>query len=454
MVSLVGRKRELNVALNAFAGVCKTSSAATLLVAGSSGIGKTALIDAFVEGIPERAHVLLARAYQSDRDVPLALATRLARELRAELDARTRSGRVVLIVEDAHWADEPSLAHLAELRTQFGDRSLLLAFTHADEHARELPFAIDRRVVLSELSADASCVLARRHYASANESVLDAIATRSRGVPYEIVTIARAAQQADAADAKAVEHSASAAIAKGLATMRTEQRTLLQLLSLLPEPAEFELIERLVSERSNLDAIVLSLEPEYLARSGNYLCFSHELTAAAVLETIAMKIPLHRRIIEALERGGLKDGKDRQRLAEHALASGDRHLASRALLDLALASARDGTTHLIVWASERYMKLDEPPADRFVDFYSRFFEALTHMRRNEQALSVASHALSEAQRRGIRGLGALAGQLIRAQWAVDRRDAAKASFERYTRAFVDPVDLQQLREAAVWENAG
>ncbi len=454
MLSLVGRKRELNVALNASAGVCDTSSAATMLVAGPSGIGKTALIDGFARSVDERARVLITRAYPRELEVPLALATRLATDLEAELDANTRRGCVVAIVEDAQWADEPSLAYLAELKTRFADRPLLLTFTHTDEHGRELPLAIDRRIVLNELHADASRELARRYYPSANDGVIDAIAARSRGIPYEIVTIALAAHRSAATDAQAVEHSASSATAKHLATMRTEQRTLLQLLSLLPEPAEFELIERLMGERSNLDSIALSLDPEYLTRSGDYLGFSHELTAAAVLETIAMKIPLHRRIIEALERGGLKNVKDRKRLAEHALASGDRQLASRALLDLALASGRDGTTHLVVWASERYMKLDEPPADRFVDFYSRFFEQLTKMQRHEQALSVASHAISEAQRRGIRGLGALAGQLIRAQLAVNRNDAAKASFERYTHAFVDPVDLQHLREAAAWENAG
>jgi hypothetical protein len=43
--------------------------------------------------------------------------------------------------------------------------------------------------------------------------------------------------------------------------------------------------------------------------------------------------------------------------------------------------------------------------------------------------------------------------LVQAQWTGERSEAAKASYERYARAFDDPKDLELLREAAPWLNA-
>jgi hypothetical protein len=67
-----------------------------------------------------------------------------------------------------------------------------------------------------------------------------------------------------------------------------------------------------------------------------------------------------------------------------------------------------------------------------------------------RAEAVAAHALSEAQHRGISPLGELAAHLVQAQWMVDRHDAARASYERYARAFDDPRDVQILNDAAPW----
>jgi predicted ATPase len=449
MSSLVGRERELQAALSAYAGARSASSIATLLIAGPSGIGKSALLGAFAQSIGTQAFILRLRAYPRDREAPLALKNRISGELETLASA---ARALVLLVEDAHMADAQSLRYLSEMGRRFAGRHVVLAFTHTDENARDLPFAIDRRIVLGELTAAATRELTLAHYPTAPSDVVDAIAARSRGMPYEIVTIATAARRCGITDARRVDQSARAAIARNLASLSSDQRLLAQLLSLLPERVELDLVERLNSTQ-NVASAVEALD-EYIVREDEYLCFRHELTASAVLETIAMRIPLHRRVIDALERGGLKRIEERQLHAEHALACGDQQLARSALLELAFAAACDELTQLVVWACERYIRLDEPPADRFVDFYVKYFGALSQRAQHERALSVASHALSEAQRRGVHGLGTLAGQLVLAQWAVDRRDAAKASYERYARAFADPNDLAKLREAAPWARVG
>jgi HD superfamily phosphohydrolase YqeK len=73
--------------------------------------------------------------------------------------------------------------------------------------------------------------------------------------------------------------------------------------------------------------------------------------------------------------------------------------------------------------------------------------------RYERAEAVVAHALSEAQRRHLRGVASLAAQLIEAQWAVNRQDAAHASYERYVAAFTDADDRALLRAAAPWLRA-
>jgi hypothetical protein len=178
--------------------------------------------------------------------------------------------------------------------------------------------------------------------------------------------------------------------------------------------------------------------------------FDHALTSAAIMETIAMKIPLRRRIIGAIERRGLRSIRDRLALAEQSLASGDGAFARATLLDLAFAANAEHLTRAVIWASERHLELGEPPDERFGEFYTNFFQALMEAHAFARAESVAALALSEAQHRELPHLGALAAQLVQAQWSVERHEAAKASYERYASAFEDPHDLQVLRNAAPW----
>jgi hypothetical protein len=440
MLSLVGREREITTALSAYVDARNTSSVRTLFIEGPSGIGKSALAHTFAHSIAGDTTVMTMRA------------ARVTPELRDWLDAQPHDRGIVLIVEDAHRADDENLELLGATMQHCEDRPLLLAVTRSDEHLGEPQLSPSERIVLRELEPDAARTLAHAYYPRASDDVLDAIVARSRRIPYEIVVIASAAAGRAALSAQSVEHSARAAIAKRVAGMQPDQRAFLQVLSLLAGPVDLEIARRLLPAGHTIETFINAAESD-LTLEGEDVHFRHELTAAAVLETVALKIPLHRRIIEAIKHGGRKRLEDRRLLAEHASASGDPQLARAALLDLAFTAAANSRDHHVIWASERYMRLAEPPNDRFVEFYTQFLAALMETRQRSRAVSVASHSLSEAQRRGLSGLGTLAALLVSAQWAVDRRDAAKASYERYTRAFVDADDLRALRDAAPWAQA-
>ena len=433
MPQLIGRESELTELRAAYATVTGGPAARALVISGAAGSGKTALANALEELATPEATFVRVTAQPFDRVLPFALLERLGSDLHERLDRTTRERPVVVIIRDAQFADEESLATLAAYRRALADRPLLLIFTRTDDDERAAALESDLQLPLGELDARNAATLARHHYPAASQSVVDAIVANAHGIPYEIITIAAAAARRSATNPEAVDLSARAAIAKELAALPAQQRSALQLLSLLSEPVE---------------PAPLELElPEM------FLALDHALTTAAISETVAMKIPLRRRIIGALERRGVRTLRERLVFAEQAASSGDRALAQRVLLELAFVAAAERSPRAVAWASERHLEIGEPPDDRLIDFYSTFFSALMEIRAFARAESVAAHALSEAQHRGLRGLGSLAAHLVQAQWTVERPEAARASYERYARAFEDPKDLEALREAAPWLNA-
>ena len=437
MPQLVGRESELTELRAAFTNAATAGTPRLLTISGAAGLGKSTLVDALAEFAAPQSLVLRAVAYPFDRLIPLSLSARLP-NLVERVDRATREQPVLVVVDDAHYADEESLEQIGAMMRQFSNRPVLVVLIRDDEDGRTLPIEGDATISLRPIDAQAARALGAKHFPDAPSSVLDAIVANARGVPYEVVAIAGAAAHRRTNDSNAVDSSSRTAIAKSLAALPADQRAALQLLSLFSEPIEAALLEYPLGDS------------HYVRRDGDVVCFDHALTSAAVMETIAMKIPLRRRIIGAIERRGPRTIRDRLELAEQSLASGDGVFARETLLDLALAANAQRLIRAVIWASERHLELGEPPDERFVEFYANFFRALMEAHAFARAESVAALALSEAQHRGLAHLGALAAQLVQAQWSVDRHEAAKASYERYARAFEDPHDLQVLRSAAPW----
>jgi hypothetical protein len=433
MPRLIGREAEIAGLRAAYAAVAGDSVAHTLVITGASGIGKTALTNALEEIASPAATIARVSAQPFDRVLPYALLKRIGNDLHERLDRITEERPAVVIVCDAQFADDESLVDLMAHRRRLANRPLLLVFTRTDDDERKLPLDVDTQISLGDLDGRDAAALARAHYPGASQIVLNAIVANAHGIPYEVVTIASAASRRGVTSPEAVDLSARAAIAKELGVLPQTQRTGLQMLSLLSEPIEpFPFEVELPEEFPHID---------------------HPLTAAAIHETIAMKIPLHRRIIGALERRGARTLRERLIFADQVAASGDRALAQRVLLDLAFAAAAEHNARAVVWASERHLEIAEPSNDRFIDFYDNFFAALMDTRAFARAEAVAAHALSEAQHRRLPGLGSLAAHLVQAQWIGERQEAAKASYERYARAFEGTSDLELLRAAAPWLNA-
>jgi ATP/maltotriose-dependent transcriptional regulator MalT len=167
----VGRQDELSV-LRATLDEVRAGEPRVVLVTGAPGIGKSALLERFLAGA-EQVRVLRGGGTQEERLVPYGVAEQLARSARmplpeplAALDVLS-SGRspepfvigagfvellgslpgeqpVVLVVDDAHWADRPTLlALLFALRRLQADRVLAVIVSREDD-IFELPEGLVR----------------------------------------------------------------------------------------------------------------------------------------------------------------------------------------------------------------------------------------------------------------------------------------------------------------------
>src|ERR671916_69180 len=130
-----------------------------LLLGGEAGVGKTALLRHFIEDARASAHVMIGQCDALSTPRPLGplfdvasadpalnqlLTDNSPRDLlyRTVLD-RLRSTRnpVMLVIEDAHWADEATLDLLRYLGRRIeGTRSLLIVTYRDDETGPRHPF--------------------------------------------------------------------------------------------------------------------------------------------------------------------------------------------------------------------------------------------------------------------------------------------------------------------------
>jgi tetratricopeptide (TPR) repeat protein len=237
-----------------------------VLVAGEAGIGKSALVRRFTERHPGDARFLLGacdplltpRALGPLHDLGRQTGGRLAALLAAgssrgqlfaslldELDQGERPQ--VVVVEDAHWADEATLDLLVFLgRRMQGTRALLVVTYRDDELGVDhplraavgrLPPEAVRRLRLEPLSEAAVAELARR--------VLEALA----GAPDREVDLARLVHHArEAGDTEAVLRWAPEAARQAAAVAAHREavghyRAALAHAEPLPAPARAELLE-------------------------------------------------------------------------------------------------------------------------------------------------------------------------------------------------------------------
>ncbi len=411
--ALVERSPQLERLTAAFDRV-RSGRGAVALVTGEPGIGKTALVDRFVEKIAEAGggaagpRVLVGhcdplvapRALGPLQDV----AERLGLDPSAELDALAgqllaslRDGPpTVLVVEDAHWADASSAAVLGVLGRRAGRLPLLLVVTYRDA---EVGSGHPLHAVVADLVSSGSTVWMGlppltasgvRTLAAGHDVDPVRLHGRTGGNPFFVT-------EALAAPDREVPESVRLAVLGRVARLGAAAREVLDVVAIVPGRADAVVVETVAG--GGAAPVEECLASGVLVRGDGMLAFRHELARLAVWAQLPQerRRRLHERVLQALVRKGTEDAAH---LAHHAGAAGDRPA-------------------LAVWSARACLAAGVRTADA---------ETVRH---GEQALALAEHL---APQDVARVQGALARALVSVGRAEDALAPARAALEHWDRS--------------------
>ncbi|HEY8582187.1 MAG TPA: AAA family ATPase, partial [Capillimicrobium sp.] len=425
-VRLIGRSDELRRARGRLAAAAHGDGAVVAVVA-EAGMGKTALLEAAVaEARADGWTVLSARGAQLEGQLAFGVVVRLlgraAREAgvlddapeaaRRLLDPRGGTvadddpfatlnalfwvcltladrGPLLLVVDDAHWADEASLRALAFVRERLDGLRVGIALglrptgpallnTLADDPRTE-------RIAVGRLTRDDARRLVAERAPGASDAQVDAAVAATGGHPYYVVALADelAASPAIAPDAVAtlapegvVRRVLDRATAAGPDAVEVARSV-----AVLGADAEIRHVAAhtgLPSERvlAAVDALVAA----HVLGSGRPLELAHAIVGAALLADLppGRRAAAHRRAAEVLRAAGAPPA----RAAQHLLAT--EPLGDPAVVEalLAGAAAATGPGDRETQAALLERALAEPPPDaRRADVLAALGTAERHLMR-------------------------------------------------------------------------
>ena len=315
----------------------RRSHGCLVLVSGEAGIGKTAVVSAFVDGLDAHTRLYWGTCDAVSPPRPFApiadIAERSGGPLRDALVATDRDrvfeaflslirhgeGRArVIVIEDLHWADDATIDLLRVIGSRLRSSPVLVIGTFRDHEVGphhplriaigDMPADVVVRLPVRALSTDAVAQLARG-------TLIDPVALHrvTAGNPFFVTEVIAAfgaeipssVQDAVAARVHRLSDPAQAVVAACAVLGPRSERDLLLELSGQPEAALEECLER----------GVLEVVDEEIA-------FRHEVARRSILDTIAQADRVR------LNTGALALLRDRPdadpgRLARHATVAGD-----------------------------------------------------------------------------------------------------------------------------------
>jgi DNA-binding CsgD family transcriptional regulator/tetratricopeptide (TPR) repeat protein len=432
-------------ALQQYAREARDGRGRLVLVAGEAGVGKSALVDAFVEECayarvltgacdgqftPRALGPLLDIAAQAGGTLGQLAAEGAAREalFAAARDELAEGPLTVVVIEDAHWADEATLDLVRFLARRLRHTRCLLLVTYRDQG---LPFSDPLLITLGDLSS----LPGTRRIAvpPLTRATIEQLAadgpvsgeelyrlTRGnpfyvgevlRGVPGELPPSAR-----DAVLARLVRVPPAAlpyAEAASLLGTRIDPALLLEVVDDDPAP---------------LDALVAS---GLLVSDGTGLRFQHELARVAVEQEIAAhrRGPWHQRILALLVD---RSRADVARLAYHAEGAGDTEAVLRYAPQAARAAAALRSHREAALQYERALRFaDAEPGTARARLLDALALEISLLDRWEVAAEHAQHALALWQEAD--DAEARAGTeafLCRVMWRLNRGEEALVLAQR------------------------
>jgi hypothetical protein len=339
-VRLLERDSSL-ASLREYAEDARRGAGRLVLVAGEAGVGKTALLECLEEQLtaadwawggcdglstPRPLGPLFDIAARIAGDLLAACQAAAPREtlFQSRLRQVDGTGRpAVLVIEDAHWADEATLDLVRFLGRRIRDTHVLLVVTYRDDGLRpDDPL----RVVIGELASHRST--RRIGLAPLSEPAVRELAAASRlepamiyeltgGNPFYVTELLRSG----AADpGSALPGSAHDAVMARVAALDADARRLLDVAALAGARVEPWVLRAISDDAERgIDACLAS---GVMTQDASGLRFRHELARLAVADAVPVhrRPDLHRGLLDCLRQGGCEDDA---RLAHHAEGAGD-----------------------------------------------------------------------------------------------------------------------------------
>lgn len=314
-------------------------------VSGESGVGKSSLVSAFASQAESRACAVVSVAYCDGSATPSPLAPLLEllptlppgvwpegatrQEIFAALLVALREppdlGPHLVVIEDAHWADQATLDLLLHLARRIHTCRALVVVTYRRED-------VDATDGLRQLLGDTASATGIRRLdvpPLSREAVSTLVAQHARAHPDASPVDPARLHQITRGNAFYVSEVLSSgldtvpercrdAIVARVAALSDATQQALEIVALAGARAEVDLLEELLS--AGLPTLDEALARALLVEADGAITFRHELARRVVADRVPMgrRIHQHRRLFAALE----SRGTDPARLAHHADAAG------------------------------------------------------------------------------------------------------------------------------------
>ena len=453
-MELLERESHLQQLSAALDGLIRHSVGACVLVVGEAGVGKTSLVRRFLDLRRSQAEVYWGACEALFTPRPLGPIADIASALPPGLAAQVHTGNTynglfpsflaflrerprstVLVIEDAHWADEATLDFIKYIGRRIDSTRALLVVTLRDEELGldhplrrvlgDLPSALTRRVTLAPLSRGAVEQLAR-----ATRRDADALHRLTGGNPLYVSELL-------AAPGETVPASVRDAVLARFGRLGRPAQQIVELVAIEPGRLERAVIDAIISDAAH--TVREATGSGVLRAEGGWLAFRHEIARQCIETELPTdrRAALHAQVLDVLREGVVLAGLARE--VHHAIGA-NRHDDVAALAPRAAEEAAGLGSHREAAALYRRALAARSSVDMEVHAYlleaaagelQKTGELQDAIDLRQQALALR-RAAGDRQREGInlRLLG-----VLHRQWSGD-----KAEYLRFARAAVEMLE--------------
>lgn len=335
-------------ALNSALAQTSVGEGCIALVYGEAGIGKTSLVEHFVNENKKTRRILSGacdslftpRPLGPLRDIALQTRGNLLDLLNVESNreaifsaclSELKDPSTILVMEDVHWADEATLDLLKYLGRRIRQTPSLMVLTYRDD---ELDADHPLRILLGDLASSHAL-----HHVPVSPLSKDAVSELAKNKHIDSVELHRLTNgnpffvtEVLAVEGGIPETVREAVLARA-ARLSPSARAVLEAAAVIGSRVEPWLLSKLSNSGNAEECIARGM----LQLQGEYYAFRHELARQTILESISLqrKIVLHRMALNALKETP-ETRNDLARLANHAEGTKD----AEAVLEYAPAAAR------------------------------------------------------------------------------------------------------------------